>query len=68
VAEAHPLAQTAPNRARVEGALELHGGAGVVRRVQRVDDAVDVVQWQRVQDAVLRRPRPRLRKARRLRR
>ena len=50
--------QAAPHLPRGEARQELHAGARGVGAVQRIDDAVDVVQGQRVQDAVLWGPLP----------
>ena len=50
--------QAAPHLPRGEARQELHAGARGVGAVQRIDDAVDVVQGQRVQDAVPGAPLP----------
>ena len=50
--------QAAPHLPRGEARQELHAGARGVGAVQRIDDAVDVVQGQRVQDAVPWAPLP----------
>lgn len=50
--------QAAPDLGRREAGQELDGGARGVRAVQRIYDAVHVVQRQRVQDAVCRGPAP----------
>ena len=50
--------QAAPHLPRGEARQELHAGAAGMGAVQRIDDAVDMVQGQRVQDAVPRTPLP----------